>query len=81
MKKIGTSIPDKTYINNFVVKMEITKKDGEKEHTDWLVSHCLDSTPESTTPVYFRFSSIFSRRFRNRSSTGASSSKAYTQIG
>jgi hypothetical protein len=21
--------------------MEITKKDGEKEHTDWLVSHCL----------------------------------------
>lgn len=41
MKKIGTSIPDKTYINNFVVKMEITKTDGEKEHTDWLVSHCL----------------------------------------
>jgi hypothetical protein len=39
--EIGTSIPDKTYINNFVVEMEITKKDGEKEHTDWLVSHCL----------------------------------------
>jgi hypothetical protein len=35
-----------------------------------------DSTPESTTPVCFRFSSIFSRHFRNRSSTGASSSKA-----